>query len=322
MINAKNMPTDVENVRAWATGYRENRDPMLSWAQFSKESGIASSTLQLFCAGTYQGNNENVARKLFQFMQSVDSVARRQESLPVDPGYFETETSNRLMVLLQIAHMGRITLAATGPGTGKTITVKEYAARAQPCWIATMKPSSSTLLQMIMEVQKAFGIEPRRTDSGTASREIIQRVKGRKGLLILDEANHLSIEALEEARSWHDETGVGICLLGNEELLSRIETGRFRDRFARLNSRIAHKHIQRVPTRDDARDFCDAWDITETGIRNYLEKIALTPDAGGLRECKQLIEAGSMIAASEERGLSVADLRDAQAERATRWIKT
>lgn len=320
MINVTKIPVDVEEVRLWAVGYREMQEPPLSWASFSKESGIPAGTLQPFCADKYQGDNEAIARKLFQFMQAVESQRSRQATIPTDPGYFDTATAARFQTLLQIAHMGRITVIATGPGTGKTISFKEYAARAQPCWIATMKPSNFAPRSMVEEVHKAFGIEPRFQTTASASRVVIERVKGRRGLLIIDEANHLGVEAIEEIRSWHDETGVGICLAGNEELLARIETGRQRDRLARLNSRIAARHVQRLPLREDVQVFCDAWGIDEPGMRKYLEKIALTPDAGGLRECKQLIEGGSMIAASEERGLTLADLRDAQMDRATRWI--
>ena len=322
MINVKDLPVDVEEIRHWALGYRNSHEPPLSWAAFSKESGIPAGTLQPFCMAKYQGDNDAIARKLFQFMQAVEAVSKRQLSIPTDPGYFETPTSERLLTLLQIAHMGRITVAATGPGTGKTKTIEEYSERAQPCWIATMKPSTARLNQMILEVHKAMGLEPRTMSSAPGSRIVIERVKGRKALLIIDEANHLGIEAIEEIRSWHDETGVGICLLGNEELLNRIETGRHRDQFARLNRRIAMRHVQKLPLAEDVQVFCDAWGITEPSIRNYLEKIAMTPDAGGLGECVQLIEAGSMIAASDERGLTLADLRDAQMTRATRWIKT
>jgi hypothetical protein len=80
-------------------------------------------------------------------------------------------------------------------------------------------------------------------------------------------------------------------------------------------------HEQRTPLDEDVSAFCDAWGIEQPDIRRYLVTIATTPDSGGLRECKQLVEAGSMLAAADERGLSISDLRDAQSERATRWIK-
>lgn len=321
MINVKDLPVDVEEMRLWLNGYREMFDPPMPWSQLAKVSEIPAGTLQPFCAGTYQGRNENVARKVFLFRQSVEAQTLRQGNLPTNPGYFDTKTSVRIMELLEIAHMGRITVCGTGPGTGKTMTIDEYAERAGPVWKATMKPSTTGLLPMILQVHKALGIEPRRLSTADASTIVLQRMSGRRGLLVIDEANWLSLESIEELRNWHDETGVGICLLGNEELVQSIKTGRRRDQLARLLSRIANMHEQRMPEREDVRAFCDAWGIEQPDIRNYLEKIATTPDSGGLRECKQLIEAASMLAASEERGLSVADLRDVQMTRATRWIK-
>jgi DNA transposition AAA+ family ATPase len=226
-----------------------------------------------------------------------------------------------MMELLEIAHSGRITVIGTGPGTGKTMTIDEYSERAGPVWKATMKPSSNSLHSMIREVQKALGVEPRRLSTADASALVVTRMTGRRGLLVVDEANWLSLEAIEELRYWHDITGVGVCLLGNEELVQSIKTGRKRDQLARLLSRIANMHEQRTPEPEDVTAFCDKWGIEQPDIRRYLVTIATTPDSGGLRECKQLVEAASMLAAADDRGLSIGDLRDAQSERTTRWIK-
>lgn len=323
MINVKDVPVDVEEMRLWLNGYRELSDPPMPWSKIATESGIAMGTLTTFAAGTYgaKDGGSNVARKVFMFRQSVETQTMRQAKMPANPGYFDTRTSLRMMELLEIAHGGRITVIGTGPGTGKTMTVDEYAERAGPVWKATMKPSSNSLHSMIREVQKALGVEPRRLSAADASSLVITRMTGRRGLLVVDEANWLSLESIEELRYWHDITGTGICLLGNEELVQSIKTGRKRDQLARLLSRIANMHEQRTPIREDVVAFCDAWGIEQPDIRRYLENIATTPDSGGLRECKQLIEAGSMLAIADDRGLSITDLKDAQSERATRWIK-
>ncbi len=320
MINVSNLPIDVDEVRLWANGYRDMHQPPLSWAKFSAESGVPAGTLQPFCKGTYQGDNERVARDLYRFRQAVDSRSARRLTIPTDPGYFETETSLRIRTLLSIAHMGMITVAATGPGTGKTITIRDYADRAQPVWISTMKPSTRRLNPMVMEVLRALGVDYKSQWVQGASRTVMERLRGRAGLLVIDEAQHLDVDSFEEIRSWHDETGVGVCLLGNEELLSRIETGRNRDAFGRLNRRIAQRHVQRLPLREDIDAFCAAWGLVDPAMHKFLEKIALTPGAGGLGECKMIVQSGSMLAASEQRGLTLADLRDAQLTRATRWI--
>lgn len=325
MINVKDLPVDVEEMRLWLNGYRELSDPPMPWSQLATASGIPTGTLTTFAAGTYgaKDGGSNVARKVFQFRQTVEMQTMRQDRLPTNPGYFPTRTSERMLTLLEVAHSGRITVIGTGPGTGKTMTVDEYVEQGGTglVWKATMKPSSNSLLSMIQAVLKALGVEQRRLSTADASAVVVQRISGRKGLLVIDEANWLSLEAIEELRFWHDMTGAGICLLGNEELVQSIKTGRKRDQLARLLSRIANMHEQRTPLPEDVAAFSDAWGIEQPDIRRYLENIALTPDSGGLRECKQLIEAASLLAAAEERGLSISDLRDAQSERATRWIR-
>ena len=323
MINVKDMPVDVEEMRFWLNSYREMSDPPMPWSQLAKESGIPQGTITTFAAGTYgaKDGGGNVARKVFQFRQMVESQSMRQSRLPTNPGYFDTRTSLRMMDLLEIAQTGRITVVGTGPGTGKTITIKEYIERASSVWFATMSPSTGNLLAMTQSVLAALGVEQRRLSKSDASAMVITRITGRKGLLVIDEGNWLTLESIEQLRNWHDITGVGVCIFGNEQLVQTIKTGPKRDQLARLQSRIAHTHEQRTPEREDVAAFCDAWGIEQPDLRAYLEKIALTPDSGGLRECKQLIEAATMLAVAEDRGLSISDLRDAQTERATRWIR-
>ncbi len=320
MINALTIPVDVEELRIWASGYKDHHQPPLSWKAFGAQVGIPDGTLQPWCKGNYQGDNERIARTIFKFRQTLHARNEQSAMVPVDPGYFETETSRRIQTLLKIAHMGRITIAATGPGTGKTMASEDYMAKAQPVWRATMEPTSKTVNSMCVAVQRCLGVEVKYLWAHGISTMIADRFRGRRGLLIIDEAQHLEWAAFEQIRAWHDSTGVGICFLGNEELLARIENGRQRDAFGRLNSRIAQRHVQRLPLAEDVIAFCDAWQLHDPGIRKYLNQIALTPGVGGLRECKMIVEAATYLAVSENRGLTLADLRDAQSERATRWI--
>ena len=255
------------------------------------------------------------------FRQQVEASKAHDESLPVNPGYFETETSARIEKLLAMAHTGRITVGGTGPGTGKTATVTEYREKASHVIIATMTPSSRSLVQMIRAVLSALDYEVRRIAASDGSREIVKRLSGRRALLVIDEANHLSLDAIDEIRGWHDETECGICLLGNEELIREIRAGKNKTQLARLNSRIAWSMEQDVPTDEDVRIFCDHWRITDFAIRKYLRDIATTKDSGGLREARQLVEIASFFASQDERGLTLDDLREVQSQRASRWIR-
>lgn len=318
MNNPDIMPIDIEEQRAWLTGYKASTG--MSWAGIEKLSGISQGTLSTFGTNNYQGRNDEVAKRVFRFRQLLDSQAERRAGMIGNPGYFETPTSKRLNALMVIAHMGRITVGATGPGTGKTMATREYSANVTNCFVATMRQTTGRPNAMMAAVLRALGSTRPSGFGAQMSQLIVETLAGRQALLVVDEANHLTLESLEELRGWHDATGVGICLLGNEELLMRIRGGPRRDAFARLNSRIAESHIQNLPLPGDAAAFCDAWGIDEPGMRAMLEKIAMTPGAGGLRELRQIVERGSMLAADEERPLSLADLRDAKSTRATHAV--
>ncbi|MDE0880702.1 MAG: AAA family ATPase [Sphingomonas bacterium] len=319
MNNPDNMPVDVEEQREWVLAEKSQRG--ISWAALGELAGVPGGTLSTFGTGNYGGNNERVAKLIYRYRQLLASQAERTHGLVIAPSFFETPTSRRLRALLIVAHMGRITVGATGPGTGKTITLKEYQASVANCWVATMKPSTETPFAMMKQILRALNMTVAGGGKDQLSQLIADRVRGRRGLLVIDEANHLSLKAIEELRSIHDDTDVGLAMFGNEELLMRIRGGVRSDAFARLNSRIAQSHIQNLPLEEDVEAFCDAWALNDAGMRAMLVRVALTPGAGGLRECRQIVEQASMLANDEGRPLNLSDLRDAQSGRATKHIR-
>lgn len=156
------------------------------------------------------------------------------------------------------------------------------------------------------------------------SAQIVDMVSGRKCVLIVDEANYLDFESHEELRALHDIAGLGICLLGNEELHATIRGGALRGSrhsYARLNSRIAMSHVQDMPLAEDIEVYLDAWGIEVAEQRSMLKKVGLTPGAGGLREIRQLISNAKMLAHEDGTGLSFDLLREAMSTRATRHIQ-
>lgn len=322
MNNVNEVPVDVEEMRFWAIAYMEEHEPPLSRTQMSSLCDIPKGTLGPWLDGKYAGNNENIARKVMQFKQQVEADRALGAALPVDPGYFETETSKEIEDILSLAHTGRIAVAGTAPGTGKSVTVEEYRHKVPYVYVATMMPSSKRLVQMIRQVLDALGMKTSRIMASDGSTEVIKRLRNKRALLVIDEANHLSIDAIDEIRGWHDATGCGIALLGNEELVREIDSGKNRTQLARLNSRIAWKFERDAPTEEDVKIFCNAWQIEDPAMRKFLRGIAITQDSGGLRECRQLIEIASLFAANEQRGLTVSDLEEVQRQRSSRWIRT
>jgi DNA transposition AAA+ family ATPase len=319
MINVEALPVDVEEMRDWANGYKVME--ALSWADLGKRMAIPGGTLQPFCKGNYAGDNDRIAREIFKFRQGVQSRAATLDGIPTDPGYFETPTSLRIRGLLAMASTGEITLAAMGAGLGKTRSAIHYAGCVTPVYMATMDEATKRTPAMVQSVEGAIGLHTGKSWTAMISAEIIRFLRNKRATLIVDEANHLEYAAFEQLRAWHDATGVGICLLGNEELLTRIESGRQRDAFARLNSRIFQRLVQNMPEEGDVVAFCDAWKIFDPGMRSLLTDVALRPGSGALRECRQIVRAACLLASEDGGKLEMAHMRWAVDNRARRIIR-
>ena len=320
MINVDTLPVEVEEMRDWANGYKAMEN--ISWAKFGDLVGVPGGTLQPFCKGNYGGDNPRVAREIFKFRQGVQNRLDQMDGIPIEPGYFDTPTSLRIRELLAVASSGEITVGAFGPGLGKTRTAVDFLGRVSPAWMATMDEMTKKPGAMVRLVEEAIGLRSVRNWPSVISAEIVRFLRKRKATLIVDEANHLTLAALEQLRSWHDATGVGLCLLGNEELIARIEVGRERDQLSRLNSRIAQRVVQPQPVEGDVIAFCDAWKLFDPGIRQALMEVALKPASGALRECRQIVVNASRLAAEDGGRLELAHVRWAIERRAIRIIRS
>lgn len=318
MNHPDDLPIDIEEMRDWMNGYKDMHN--LGWQKLGERIGIPGGTIGPFCTGVYTGRNDRIAKEVFKFRQAERARTKQMDGIPVAPGYFETPTSLRIRSLMAMASTGKITVAALGSGLGKTVTAKDFMERVTPVWMVTMDEVTKKTNAMIRAVEKALGLTGIKSWPSAISADIISYLRKRRGTLIVDEANHLEYGALEQLRSWHDATGVGICLLGNEELVTRIESGRERDAFARLNRRIFQRLVQPMPEQGDVVNFCDAWGITDPGMRKVLMDVALRPGSGGLGECEQIIQAASMDASEDGGRMELAHLKWAVNNRSRRII--
>jgi hypothetical protein len=319
MNNPEDIAVDPAEMIEWIKAYRERRS--LSWSALAKETGIPSGTLSTMCVGAYLGNLDNQAKRLYKFRQKVESQEVMQRNALAPTAFIETPSARRILTLLEIAHMGRITVAAMGPGNSKTKAAEHYSSSVSSAWHVTMRQSHKTVSAMIAQVMAAMKLSSRSGWKSQRSNQVADFVEGQNGLIIVDEANHLSWESLEELRGWHDVTGVGLALLGNEELMMRIQGGANRHAYARLNSRIAHYHVQDKPTEADVSAYLNAFDIDDPASRRELTRAALAPTSGGLREVKQILEFANMLAIGDEKPLEHEHISQAMQSRATSQMR-
>jgi hypothetical protein len=299
----------VEAARAWLLAHKEETG--LSFERLGGLSGFSNSTLSLFAAGKYKGDNGKVAGQLFAYRDRMTAQAEIGRDAPMVPGWFDTPTSRELMHLLRWAQSGKIVLVVTTPGIGKTKVAERLAASDPNVWLATMAPSTAGVATMAIEVGAAIGLGDIKGSPQQLSRQIRAHVQGKGGLLIVDEAQELTDKAINEIRGWHDRTKLGVALFGNDKVVGQLD-GR-KSALAQVSSRFSIKRVQAAPLPGDMDALLDAWGIVAPDQRDFLSRIGAMP--GALREVTQTIEVALMSAFGDDEPLSIDRLRAAAKNR-------
>jgi DNA transposition AAA+ family ATPase len=297
------------DARSWLNEHKEQSG--LSWTEIARLTDVASSTLSLFAGAKYAGDNDKVAARVLAYRDRLAVQAEIAGDAPLIPDWYETETSRRLTTLLRWAQSGKIVLIVTTPGLGKTKAARRLAERDPNVWLATMAPSTAGVATMAIEVGAAVGLGDLKGSPQQLSRQIRTHIENKNGLLIIDEAQELTDKALNEIRGWHDRTGVGIALLGNEKVVGQLDTRK--SALAQISSRFSIKHVQAQPLEGDMDALLDAWSIQQPDQRAFLSRIGAMP--GALREMTQTLEVALMAAFGTGQPLSLEHLRSAAKQR-------
>ena len=281
----------------------------LTQAQVAKESGINGSVLSTLIKGTYAGDKDAQRVKLVKWLSVRGQRARARAVLPAAPGYVKCPTSETIWAAIAYAQAADAMAYVVGvPGVGKTFTARQYRDTQPSAWLVTMSPTSAGVVPALEEIAEALGLRP----EGGARRiekAIARKVQGTNGVLLIDEAQHLSPPALDAIRSIHDATGIGVCYLGNEDLAAKIAGGRRAERTAQLSSRIGYRRNIRRPVKADVTALLDAWQVRGRAERDYLADVGTRP--GGLRTMTKLLQLASVMAASADQPLARAHLEQA-----------
>lgn len=288
-------------------------DSSITQASLSRQISISESRVSQWIGGKYPGDNAEITRKVEQWLQARETKAARAQTMPAAPSYVATPTSERVIVSLRYAHFAAdMALVYGQSGLGKTEAVLQYQKTVPNVFVATMTPSSASLVPALQVIAEAVGAA---SDSGGAQnihRAICKRLRNTNGLLIIDEANHLSVPALEQIRSIYDDVKIGVALVGNKEILERMTSGHHAKNLDRLYSRIGKRDSFTKCTKEDALNILDAWGVKDAECRRQLTDIASKP--GALRTMSKVLRLASMYAAAESRPLSLADVRAAGRE--------
>lgn len=269
------------------------------YSVIAKQSEISPAALSQFMNDLYVGDNQKIADKLAAWLDSK----RKSNNLKTAPVFVETPTSKKIFDALDYAKIAGCFVVIYGnSGVGKTNAITEYAKRPNT-WLITVRPSSSKLIECLYDIACALDIDYAPKRLGTLSSAICKKMRETKGLLIIDEADHLPYDALEEIRLIQEMTGVGVVLCGNHQIYSKLSgNGSRKTDFARLFSRIAKKVAILNTTAGDVDAIADAWGIEGARERKLVHELG--KKAGALRIIKTTLSLAAILANSSNTSIN------------------
>jgi DNA transposition AAA+ family ATPase len=280
----------------------------LSQADVARQAGVSPSTLSAWLAETYQGNEARISAQVERWLAARHSQQQVGATVPRMPGFLPTRSALAFTEALTFAQViPEISVIAGGAGIGKTSAAVQYAACNPNVWLATMDPSTASVHPMLSEICEVMGLMEK--SASRLARAIGRKVAGSQGLIIIDEAQHLTTAALDQLRSLHDRHRVGIALLGNETVYARLEGDGRRAGFAQLYSRVGVRLTQHHAHPEDVQALLDAWNVSASDEAKFLRAVARKP--GALRGMGKCLQLASMLAAGHGQNRDLGHLKAA-----------
>lgn len=227
-----------------------------SQAKAAPQIGISATALSQYRNSNYAGGNiQNVEKKILAWLnrqeEAMQSNERKQVYKPIRNGYVPTSVSEDIYKRIRYCQVEKGMIILHGDaGIGKTKAAEKYALdNPESTVYIQCAPSTGGLGNTLKIIANALGVSES-SNRYITSNHIKKALIDSDKTLILDEAQHLKMMALEEIRTISDPDdllgvpGCSIVLIGNTEIYNKM-LGRKSASFAQLFSRIKmHKAYQ------------------------------------------------------------------------------
>lgn len=302
----KHGPAEIERWRKLLTQtIAAAREHGWNKAEVARRSGVKDGTFNQWSNGNYPGVLSNVNDDVSNWLDALEESIGIAARLPVSPKFIRTATGSEIFnVLLYSQITAGFTMVVLPSGSGKTTAARHFVSTRPHCWMTTVSPHTKTVHGVLIELATELDVlehNPARLVRAIGKK--LQRI-GEGTLIIVDEAQNLIPEAINQLRHFVDNYDCGVALIGNEDTGTAYlkERGSIASRaqvLTRFDQRLA---IERDPV-GDALMLIDAWAIDAPDCVKFLSGIASKP--GALRNIDRTVRAAAMVAlgAGEELAL-------------------
>lgn len=232
--------------------------PEFTQTRVAAAIGISVSALNSWMKGSYKGDNARVEKAIARFMEAQHEAGIEIGAFKKDFDFVETSIYLEIQESANLAEYRGEMRAVTGiSGIGKTTAIRKIAADREGSAIFVECYAGMRKNRLMQKMGASAGIGDGRTFDDMFE-YLVRTLRGSNRLIIIDEAEHLPVEALDAVRRIHDFTGCGVLICGHPRFYESLK--RYQDRYAyifnRLSIPLALKKISAADAQAMAATMC------------------------------------------------------------------
>lgn len=287
------------------------KDKGFTQTQIAKECGFSGGALSSYFKGTYGGDNDKIEVALQSWL---DGQTKKTATFVSAPDFVDTPTAAKIFADFDFVKMfGKMGVVYGASGVGKTQAARQYTRANNNVWMITARPSICTINEVLYEMALELGISDAPKRAGKLSRMLKIKLAGTRGLMIIDEADHLPLKVLEELRILQEDSEVGFMLIGNDKVYTQMQGGfNQRHEFARLWSRNAKRQSVQKNSKKDIDAVATAWGLELTDSKLMTALYSIGQGAGSLRALTNYLQLAGLQARARNEPITLALILSAQ----------
>lgn len=274
--------------------------------QISKETGLSTSVISQFLNETYSGDNEQIAETISRYLTIGKERLNTVQKSCFYPGLYNTQ---EVLFACNYAHRKNdVVLVSGDAGAGKTTALRYYAQNNTGVIFVTANACAVTAAAILSLICREIGLQSTNRRA-VLMNGLVEHLAGTNRLIIIDEADHLSLDALQAVRNLNDQAGCGIVFAGNDKIYRQMFSPRRGYEFDQVRTRIiVRKKVFNDYTAEEISAIFPG--LTENSeCIGYLLKLS---SVESLRTAAKLFDVATEFADEKGQRLGIKHLRDTQ----------
>jgi len=186
-----------------------------SLSRIAAMTNRSTAGISQYCNKKYDGDIDELEKDIANLLQ-------REENLEFVSGprdFIATTPATEMWEVLQFCDTkGKMGVILKASGMGGTETGKEYTRRNRATILVTADVSTRRVGSVLNRIVTHVGGLSQRRSISDKLHSLVDKLKGSRRLIIIDDAHFLSWEAFEVVRKLYDCAGVGIVYIGQPRL--------------------------------------------------------------------------------------------------------